>query len=50
LFGGCAAAYFLYRERLLAEKFGEDWLVKPATTIDPGYEVEDVVLDFAEPS
>ena len=48
----CDAAYFLYRERFLAAKYGEDWLnapVVPAQTFDPGYEEENLVLSATEP-
>lgn len=48
----CDAAYFLYRERFLAAKYGEDWLNKPvvaATSFDPGYEEENLVLSDADP-
>ena len=37
----CDAAYYLYRERLLAEKYGTDTIevtVEPAEEPDPGYE------------
>jgi len=39
----CNAAFNLYRERFLAEKYGEDVIektVKPAKSLDPGYEEE----------
>ncbi len=48
----CDAAYFLYRERFLAAKYGEDWLsrpVAPAVSIDPGYEEEDLDIGPVEP-
>ena len=41
----CQAAYFLYRERFLAAKYGPDVIeetVKPADEIDPHYPEEDV--------
>ena len=37
----CKAAFYLYRERFLAEKYGVDEIevtVEPATTLQPGYE------------
>lgn len=40
----CDAAYYLYRERFLAEKYGADVIevtVKPADEIDPGYPEEE---------
>ena len=40
----CQAAYYLYRERFLAEKYGPDVIeetVKPADDIDPHYPEED---------
>lgn len=39
----CDAAYYLYRERFLAEKYGVDLIkvtVEPAENIDPGYPEE----------
>ena len=40
----CDAAFYLYRERFLAQKYGPGIMeitVKPAETYDPGYEEED---------
>jgi hypothetical protein len=40
----CDAAYYLYRERFLAAKYGADVIevtVKPATKVDPEYPEED---------
>lgn len=40
----CDAAYYLYRERFLAEKYGADVIevtVEPADEIDPGYPEEE---------
>lgn len=40
----CDAAFFLYRERFLAEKYGPDIIevtVEPADDLDPGYPEED---------
>ena len=40
----CDAAYYLYRERFLAEKYGADVIegtVEPADGIDPGYPEEE---------
>ena len=40
----CNAAYYLYRERFLAAKYGEDWIevtVKPAPDFAPRYAEED---------
>lgn len=39
----CKAAFYLYRERFLAEKYGADQIemtVEPATDLEPGYETE----------
>ncbi len=39
----CKAAFYLYRERFLAEKYGAaeiDEVVPPAENLDPGYETE----------
>lgn len=39
----CKAAFYLYRERFLAEKYGAGEIevtVEPAGTLDPGYETE----------
>jgi len=42
----CDAAYFLYRERFMARKYGDPGMIEatvpPPDTLDPGYEVEDV--------
>ena len=43
----CDACYFLYRERLLAAKYGPDIIeivVDPAKTADPGYPEEDEAI------
>jgi len=43
----CDAAYFLYRERFLAEKYGADVIdvaVRPAKEYDPGYPEEGEVI------
>lgn len=43
----CDAAYYLYRERFLAEKYGADVIeitVKPAEDIDPHYPEESIKL------
>jgi hypothetical protein len=39
----CKAAFYLYRERFLAEKYGVEEIevtVEPATTLEPGYETD----------
>lgn len=48
----CDAAYYLYRERFLTQKYGEEWLSKPvapAYDMDPGYPEEDMVLGSTDP-
>lgn len=46
----CDAAYYLYRERFLAEKYGADVIevtVDPADNIDPGYPEEEEEIPVA---
>ena len=42
----CDAAYYLYRERFLARKYGDPGMIEvtvpPPDTLEPGYEVEEI--------